>query len=398
MNLNSITTKISLIFFIALLILVALFFFYIDYEKKQKHSSVINYHKAISEYLKHERMPKYEVTKYLETLSFDVSNKPFDIILNGKLIFSERAFETIEYKSDYFFHLITPHFRVLFKDLSHYKQVNYSYIIFPVLFLILISIYIWLINSLKPLKVLKRNIINFSNGDLAISCKSNKKDEIADVSNEFDNAARKIELLLNSRQLFLRTIMHELKTPIAKGRIVSELIDNSKQKDRMITIFERLDYLINDFSRVEQIVSANYNLIKSKYSLNEILTDSLNVLMINVTSKNIEINIDPNKKIDVDLSLMSMVFKNLIDNAFKYSSNKQVIIQQKEDGVSFISHGDKLAKSIEEYFKPFHNDTQSKNHGMGLGLYIVKSILDLHGFSFEYSYLDNKNIFKIRFN
>ena len=52
--------------------------------------------------------------------------------------------------------------------------------------------------------------------------------------------------------------MHELKTPIAKGRIVSELIDDNKQKDRMISIFDKLNFLINDFSNIEQIVSKNY--------------------------------------------------------------------------------------------------------------------------------------------
>jgi len=379
------------------LILSALFFFYLDYEKKQKHSSVINYHKAISEYLKRERMPKHEVINYLKTISFEVSKKPFEVIPNGNPVFNARGFETIEYKSEYFFHVMTPHFRVLLKDLSTHKQMNYSYIIFPVLFLILISIYIWLINSLKPLKELKNNITKFSKGDLAISCKSDKKDEIADVSNEFDNAVRKIELLLSSRQLFLRTVMHELKTPIAKGRIVSELIDDNKQKDRMVTIFERLDYLINDFSKIEQIVSGNYDLIKTKHLLNEILIDSLNVLMIDNISNNVDIKIDSDKKIKVDLSLMSMVFKNLIDNALRYSLNNQVLIEQKNDEVSFISLGNKLSKPIEEYFKPFHNDTQSKSHGMGLGLYIVKSIVDMHDFTFKYTYIDNKNIFKICF-
>ena len=89
--------------------------------------------------------------------------------------------------------------------------------------------FLWIIQSLRPLKNLKDQIQSFSNGNLEIDCKSDKKDEIADVANEFDTAVKKIALLLNSRQLFLRTVMHELKTPIAKGRIVSELIDDNKQ-------------------------------------------------------------------------------------------------------------------------------------------------------------------------
>ena len=397
MNLNSITTKISLIFFIALCILLALFFFSIDYENKQKHASVINYHQNISNYLKQERMPKHEVVKYLKTLSFEDSRNPFEVIPNGDIVYMERGFETIEYKNQYYFHVVTPFFRVLFKDLSIYKNTTYSYIVFPILLLLIISIYIWLIKSLQPLKELKENISNFSKGDLSISCKSDKKDEIADVSNEFDNAVRKIELLLNSRQLFLRTVMHELKTPIAKGRIVSELIDNNKQKDRMITIFERLDYLINDFSRIEQVVSESYKLIRHRHNTNEIIHDALNVLMLENNKEKVEIELLYDNKINVDLPLMSMVFKNLIDNAIRYSSDSKIKIQEGYNEILFISSGEKLAKDIEEYYKPFHNDTQSKNHGMGLGLYIVKSILDIHGFTFIYSHDENKNIFKIKY-
>ena len=91
---------------------------------------------------------------------------------------------------------------------------------------------------------------------------------------------------------------------------------------------------------------------------------------------------------------MAMVIKNLIDNALKYSNDSKIIIKQKENSLLFISNGDKLSKSIEEYFKPFHNETNNKNHGMGLGLYIVKSVLDLHGFIFDYSYENSKNTFK----
>jgi len=395
MNINSITTKISLIFFIALAVLVALFFFSLDYENKQKHTNVINYHENISNYLKQERMPKHEVVKYLETLSFKDSRNPFEVIPNGDVLYMKRGFETIEYKGQYYFHVVTPHFRVLFEDLRVYENRVYSYIVFPILLLLLVFIYIWLIKSLQPLKELKENITSFSKGDLTISCKSDKKDEIADVSNEFDNAVRKIELLLNSRQLFLRTVMHELKTPIAKGRIVSELIDDNKQKNRMITIFERLDYLINDFSKIEQVVSQNYNLIRSRHSVDEIIQDSLNVLMLDNKKESIKIDLAYNSKINVDLSLMSMVFKNLIDNALRYSNDSQIEIKEFANEILFISKGEKLPKEIEEYYKPFHNDTKSKNHGMGLGLYIVKSILDLHHFNFEYEYEENKNIFKI---
>lgn len=91
-----------------------------------------------------------------------------------------------------------------------------------------------------------------------------------------------------------------------------------------------------------------------------------------------------------------MAIKNLLDNGLKYASDKKIVVKQEENNLLFITKGGKLPKPIEDYYKPFHNETKAKNHGMGLGIYIVKSILDIHQFDFEYSYKNGLNIFKIK--
>lgn len=398
MNLNSITSKISLIFLISISILIALFFFYLDYESKQKYSNVENYYENISRYFKDNNMNKDSLINHMKSLPFEIVSNPKEVLENCNPIIMKRGYDLLEYKNILYFHIKTPFMQVLYRDLNLYTFSYYSYIIFIFLLVLLVSLYIWLIKSLQPLKDLKTNITSFSQGNLSINCKSNKKDEIADVSNEFDKAVRKIELLLSSRQLFLRTIMHELKTPIAKGRIVSELIDDEKQKRRMIDIFKRLDFLINDFSKVEQVVSQNYEIRKQTVCLSSIFNDSFKSLLLENSNDKISLDLNEDKKVKVDLSLMSMVFKNLIDNAIRYSSDAKVNIKQNDNELLFISKGVKLQKDIDEYFKPFHNDVESKNHGMGLGLYIVKAILDIHDYKFEYEYIDDNNIFKIIIN
>lgn len=395
MNLNSIITRITLIFISALILLVGVFYFYLNYEKEQKYMQVSSYYENLSKYLFINRKNKEETINYFETLNFEIQDAPDEVILEGEVLVAKRGFETIVFKKDFYFHVITPSFKILFKDLSKYKNSFISYIVFPIFLILLIVIYIWLLKSLYPLKELKNNIIKFSEGDLNIDCRSNKKDEIAQVSNEFDNSVKKIELLLESRQLFLRTIMHELKTPIAKGRIVSELVEDEKQKDRMITIFEKLDFLINDFGKVEEVISKNYNLKSHDYFVKEILNNSISMLILDKKDDKLDLQIDENSKMNVDFELMSMVFKNLIDNALKYSEDKKIKIVQKGKSIKFISKGEKLEKSFEEYFKPFHNTTKSKTHGMGLGLYIVKSILDMHKMDFKYKFKSGSNIFEI---
>ncbi len=396
MNLNSIKTKIDIVFVSSLILLFTGFFFYYSSDKNQRENQVVSYHEKLSNYLFFNRSSEFEVLDYLENLDFETVIKPSIILKSGNYISNRIGFDTISYNEEFYIHIKTPHFRILFKDLTIYSKNYTAYFLFFLFFLLLISIYIWLIKSLKPLETLKENIIKFSNGDLTIDCSSSKKDEIAQVSNEFDKAVKKIDLLLKSRQLFLRTVMHELKTPIAKGRIVSELIDDEKQKNRVHNIFEKLDYLINDFAKIEQIVSQNFRLNFKTYSLEDIFESSIEMLMITEYKNKICTNFNAKEKILVDIELFSLVFKNLIDNAFKYSRDKKVEIKKQKNEILFISKGEALSKPLESYFEPYHNSTENKTHGMGLGLYIVKRVLDFHNMGFDYQYLDNKNIFIIK--
>lgn len=84
---------------------------------------------------------------------------------------------------------------------------------------------------MAPLKKLNEILRSTLTGNLDIVCfESNSNDEIAELGREeFRKAVIKIRELIRSRQL-LRAIMHELKTPIGKGRIVCELLDDEVQR------------------------------------------------------------------------------------------------------------------------------------------------------------------------
>ncbi|UTJ05475.1 ArsS family sensor histidine kinase [Arcobacter roscoffensis] len=395
---SSLKTNISIGFFIAFILFLAAFIPFLKFEEDSISKEIQSKHKAISDYAHFYRLNPYELEEYILSLNFKKVEDVRRVLDGKKTAFSTAGYESFRFEDKLYFHIRTPHFRILFEDSNKYEKNIYPYVMFIMVFFLLMFIYLWILKALKPLSILKKEIKQFANGEYETSSKSDGKDEIAQVVNEFNNMAKKTSLLLNSRQLFLRTIMHELKTPIAKGRIVSELIDDEKQKNRMVNIFENLDSLVNDFSRIEKVVSQNYKLNTNTYELKKVLDKAFNFMMIDENDERILLNIDRNIRLKVDLDLMAMVLKNLCDNALKYSSDKKVQIHIKEKSILFISNGNRLEKNLEEYFKPFHNSTENKNHGMGLGLYIVKSILDLHKMSISHKFDNNKNVFEITFN
>jgi len=274
------------------------------------------------------------------------------------------------------------------KDKFPLKRV----IVFSIVFILILFLYLWIMKSFRPLSKLKSQIQTFSKGDLNIECKSNKQDEIAEVANEFDHAVTMIRELIHSRQLFLRAIMHELKTPIGKGRIISEMLPDERNKDRLNRIFERLNLLIDEFAKIEKITSKNFDLHIKPYKMTDLVEASVDMLMIENPQRLMDIRIEEDYILEVDFELFTLVIKNLLDNALKYSTNNYITVIISEKSLEIMNKGEALKEPLEDYFKPFH----SSQKGLGLGLYIVKSILDIHNIQLDYLHKEGDNWFRVK--
>ncbi len=271
------------------------------------------------------------------------------------------------------------------------EQEGYRLILFALLIDIFISLfYLYVIKRLQPLKKLKKKIIGFSQGELEVDSPEKGKDEIAEVSNEFNEAIAKIKTLQESRNLFLRNIMHELKTPIAKGKLISDLIDDDKNQKRLQTIFARFEYLLSEFTKIEQVTSNAMILNKKRFRVVDIVDNAFDLLLIDNDLLDIEIN--DNLEIDADFELFSTALKNLIDNALKYSSQKAKIVVDKES-ISILSYGEKLKNT--EFETAFNRAFENSSKGLGLGLYITHHIVKKHGFTLEYEHSEGCNRFII---
>jgi signal transduction histidine kinase len=204
---------------------------------------------------------------------------------------------------------------------------------------------------------------------------------------------KKIITLLDSRKLFLRTLMHELKTPIAKGRLVAELIENGTQKNDLIKNYTQLNNIIDEFAKTEQISSDNYELNIETFYIDEVIDEACNILQ--EAKEHIEIEQNSEYKIKADFNLLAIAFKNIIDNGIKYSYDKKVKIIIDKNKIILKNKSDQLQYPIEKYFTPYHNNTSKINQGLGLGLYLVKKILDMHNFQLQYQYINSMIVFTI---
>lgn len=289
----------------------------------------------------------------------------------------------------------------LFSDYGEVPSYTNYYIIALVAFITLVFFYIIVLDSLLPLRSLRKEVLKFSRGDMNIQTIANNNDEISSLSAEFTRVSKVLGDTAKARTLFLRSIMHELKTPITKGFLVIEMLDdspnNAKVKVRLDSIFKRLNEIINNLAMAEKIDTNNYQVQKSEFSLTNLMQEVNKMLIIEYDRPRKVILENRNAVIMGDFELMSLSVKNLIDNAFKYSTNKKVRIFVENADLVVQNEGAPFKKDINEYFKPFYDDgTNNALRGLGLGMYIIKHTILAQGYEFTHKYEQNCHYFYIK--
>lgn len=406
---HSLITKISVFFVIAIILVCVLFITFARMQMNRALGSMqANQINAVNNLLElyKRNAPPSDIERYFSSYGLELvkdKNIIQNIITSGKIFFVQDTsigeFSSVEYNNSLFLNIKNNSFVVVFESLGTKNLNDPLWVGFLLTMAVLISLYLSIVRSFTPLKKLSKNIKKFAQGNLDVNlAATHSEDEIGQVAQEFNNAIAKIQELIRSRQLFLRTIMHELKTPIGKGRLITEMLDDETQKERLVNVFERLEILINEFAKIEQLLSKSYSLNYQDYHFSLILEQVKDMSMLDNWDELISSDIKCDAVISVDFGLFALAIKNLIDNALKYSSDKKVRIICDENKVSVANRGAALAKSFEHYKQAFIRNKDEKATGMGLGLYIIDKICELHKFRFEYNYSDGTHYFSIVFS
>ena len=393
----SIFKKISLLFIISF-ILMAIIGSWIDNINSKRMENLIKekYIKVIDEILKNIENEKvlneiFQKNELKIKKDFDSINS--EILYQKKYDFGNVTIIKESFEDEFIIEIKYLENKYILKtpDEENLNDKTILNILISVDIFLLVLIFLYIFKLLSPLKIITKEITNFANGDLSSRININSKDEIGILANSFNKMATSLENSIKTREELLRDIGHELRTPIAKGKFAIEKIDDFSQKELLKKIFIDLETLTNELIELEKLNLTKLNL--STFSAETLIIESLGKLYLEDESK-IEIHINEDFKISGDLYYLSTALKNLIANALKYAISYPIIIEANKNKISISNKGQKLSKEIEYYLKPFTQEL-SQRDGFGLGLSIVKKIIDKHNFKLEYFYENGNNIFKI---
>ncbi len=252
----------------------------------------------------------------------------------------------------------------------------------------------------QPLREMADAARRFGRGDLSVRVDASSEDEIGELGEAFNSMADSLEKSEQRRREFIANVSHELKTPMttiagyADG-ILDGTIPPESEKKYLQTISsetKRLSRLVRSMLELSRIQAGNReDLLSQSFDISEVLRRTLVNFIDKIEQRGLDVDFQvPEEPIVVmgNADAITQVVYNLFDNAVKFSRNgtELGVSLWKDDAKAYVSvrnHGSTIPEAeIPLLFERFHKSDRSRSQdrdGVGLGLYIVKTILNNHG-------------------
>ncbi len=250
----------------------------------------------------------------------------------------------------------------------------------------------------KPVKKLSAATKRIAEGNFSIRIRNNRSDEIGQLIKNFNIMAGELAGMEMLRNDFISDISHEFKTPLTSIEGYTKLLRDCKsdaERNEYVDIImeetKRLSALSGNILLLNRIENENITLSQSPYRLDEQIRQVILFHENKWSSKQIELQLDLEEIVfEGNEPLLYQVWLNLFDNAVKFSDTKGLIEVRlkKQDSKTIFSITDygkgMTPEEQKRMFEKFFTGDRFRNaEGNGLGLSIVKRILDMHNGSME---------------
>lgn len=239
-----------------------------------------------------------------------------------------------------------------------------------------------------PIKVIFKGIDQLGSGNLKYRMSVKHKGEFKKIASTFNKMAERIEKMITEKDQLIRDVSHELRSPLTRMNVVADLMEESELKKSLKEDLGRVDSLIHQILDSYRLKSGQQKMDLVKANLSEITSNI--VKEYNSKIHTITSHIEPGVIAFIDPMQIERVFRNLIENAIKYSQknidHKPIDIDLREEKKAIVfrikDYGVGISESdISHIFEPFYRADLARTpgaEGFGLGLSICKAIIEAH--------------------
>lgn len=258
----------------------------------------------------------------------------------------------------------------------------------------------------KPLRAMSAAAKQYANGDF--SCRVNLKratnplfghDEVDELITAFNSMAQALATLETSRRSFIANVSHELKTPMTTiGGFIDGILDGTIDKENekfylciVSDEVKRLARLVTSMLNISKLEAGELDIKPVKFDVSEMVFRTLLAFEQLIDKREIEIRgLDSmvGCNIVADKDMINQVIYNIIDNAVKFTPDggyiEATVKSDPEKAIIKIRNSGKgiPSEEIDKIFERFYKLDKSRSYdikGAGMGLYIVKTLVELNG-------------------
>lgn len=285
---------------------------------------------------------------------------------------------------------------------EYFLKLLTSFLLAAVFALVILTLALFFLadKMTKPIRELAGAARSYSAGDFSYKVTvPSEQNELAELIVEFNAMAESLETLENSRRNFVSSVSHEFKTPMTTiGGFINGILDGTIPPEKQNYYLEivssevkRLSKMVNAMLNISRIETGNLTLNLERFDISQKLLNTLLTFEQLITDKNISVEgLEELEKLVVlgDQSMLDQVTYNLIDNAVKFTDkNGKISISTKSEGkfsyftIKNTGKGIPTAH-IKNVFDRFYKADESRSadtKSTGLGLHLVKKIVEIHG-------------------
>lgn len=259
--------------------------------------------------------------------------------------------------------------------------------------LVLFISYLSIRHQLRPIWQIQKSVGRMSNAELDHRINRQGSSDLDVLAQSIDGMAERLQALLDAKRALLMALSHELRSPVTRARITTELLPESKNRERLAEDLQNMERMIHDIMESEQLQSNHAVLNKGTVNLESLLSDELKRIFPNV-----DLSVHPAyqiQTIEADAARLRIAFRNLLLNAQQHGASEDstvkldVSLNERDSLVEVIirDHGKGIdAEHIKFITDPFYRPDSSRSRatgGFGMGLTLARLILEAHSGSME---------------